>query len=132
MTKSSDLVKTLYDDFGRGDVPAVLGAFDPQIQWREAEGFAYAEHNPYIGPKAVAEGVFGRIVGDVEGFRVNSERYIDAGDTVIVEGRYGGTWKATGTAIDAAFAHIWQLKGGKVVRFHQYTDTKQWAQAAEG
>lgn len=130
MATSGEIIKALYAAFGRGDVPAVLGGFDPQIQWNEAEGFLYAAGNPYVGPQAVAEGVFMRITSDVQDFAVTPGRYHDAGDTVVVEGRYTGTWKATGTPIDAQFAHVWQLRGGKVVRFDQYTDTKQWAAAA--
>ncbi len=92
--------------------------------------FFYADGNPYIGPQAVAEGVFRRIASDVENFAVLPERFVEGGDTVVVEGRYRGTMKATGTAVDAQFAHVWQLRDGKVVRFQQYTDTKQWAEAA--
>jgi hypothetical protein len=130
MDKNGDIVKALYDAFGRGDVPAVLGAFDPRIQWREAESFLYADGNPYEGPQAVAEGVFQRIVSDVESFAVLPERFIEAGDTIVAEGRYRGTLKRTGTLVDAQFAHVWQLRDGKVVRFQQYTDTKQWSDAA--
>jgi ketosteroid isomerase-like protein len=130
MDKNGDIVKALYDAFGRGDVPAVLGAFDPRIQWREAESFLYADGNPYEGPQAVAEGVFRRIVSDVESFAVLPERFIEAGDTIVAEGRYRGTMKRTGTLVDAQFAHVWQLRDGKVVRFQQYTDTKQWSDAA--
>ena len=130
MGKNGDIVKALYDAFGKGDVPAVLGAFDPQIQWREAENFLYADGNPYAGPQAVAEGVFQRIVSDVENFAVLPERFVEGGDTVVAEGRYRGTMKTTGTPVDAQFAHIWQLRDGKVVRFQQYTDTKQWSEAA--
>ena len=36
MVANAECVKSLYEAFGRGDVPAVLGAFDPQIQWQEA------------------------------------------------------------------------------------------------
>ena len=36
-----ELVQRVYAAFGRGDIPAVLAAFDAQIEWREAEG------NPY-------------------------------------------------------------------------------------
>ena len=129
MGKNSDIVKALYDAFGKGDVPAVLGAFDPQIQWREAENFLYPD-GPYAGPQAVAEGVFQRIVSDVENFAVLPEHFVEGGDTVVVEGRYRGKMKATGTPVDAQFAHVWQLRDGKVVRFQQYTDTKQWAEAA--
>ncbi len=130
MGKNADVVKAAYDAFGKGDVPAVLGTFDPHIQWREAENFLYADRNPYAGPQAVAEGVFQRIVSDVENFAVVPERFVDGNDTVVVEGRYRGKMKTTGKAVDAQFAHLWQLRDGKVVRFQQYTDTKQWAEAA--
>lgn len=36
------LLKSLYAAFGRGDVPAVLGAMSPEVRWYEAEG------NPYM------------------------------------------------------------------------------------
>ena len=129
MNTNSDIVKMLYDAFTKGDVPTVLDAFDPRIQWREAESFVYAEGNPYIGPQAVAEGVFQRIVSDVENFSVVPQQFVEGGDTVLVEGRYSGTVKATGTPVDAQFAHVWRLRDGKVVRFDQYTDTRQWADA---
>ena len=131
MATNADVVKGLYDAFARGDVPAVLGLFDPQIEWKEAEGFVYADRNPYIGPQAVAEGVFQRIVSDVEQFAVVPESLIDAGDTVVVEGRYKGWMKATGTPIDSQFAHVWRLREGRIVRFQQYTDTGQWTRALE-
>jgi hypothetical protein len=129
MARSADIVKALYDAFGRGDVPTVLAGFDPRIQWNEAENFLYAAGNPYVGPQAVATGVFQRIVADVENFSLRSPRFTDAGDTVLVEGRFQGKMKATGKPVDAQFAHVWQLRDGKVVRFQQYTDTKQWADA---
>lgn len=130
MGKSGEIVKTIYDAFGKGDVPAVLGSFDPEIQWREAENFLYADRNPYVGPHAVAGGVFQRIVADVENFSVLPQHFVEGGDIVVVEGRYRGKMKATGKPVDAQFAHVWQLRDGKIVRFQQYTDTWQWAQAA--
>jgi uncharacterized protein len=127
---SAQIVKGVYDAFSRGDVPGVLGTFDAQIQWREADNFLYADGNPYAGPQAVAEGVFQRLASDVDNFSVHPERFIDGGDTVVVEGRYRGKMIATGTPVDAQFAHVWQFRDGKIVRFQQYTDTKQWADAA--
>ena len=41
------MMRDLYDALGRGDMPAALGAMDPGIEWREAEG------NPY--PVVVVE-----------------------------------------------------------------------------
>jgi ketosteroid isomerase-like protein len=129
---SGDTIRGIYEAFGRGDVPAVLGAFDPAIEWREADNFLYADRNPYIVPMAVAEGVFMRCVADIDGFTVVPQRYTESGDRVAVEGRYRGTMKTTGIPVDAQFAHVWDVRGGKVVGFQQYTDTKQWADAAAG
>ena len=129
---SGDTIRGIYEAFGRGDVQAVLGAFDPGIEWREADNFLYADRNPYIGPMAVAEGVFMRIVAEVDAFMVAPRRYTESADRVAVEGRYRGTMKATGIPVDAQFVHVWDLRGGKVVGFQQYTDTKQWADAAAG
>lgn len=130
MGQSCETVKGIYEALGKGDAPAVLDTFSPQIEWKEADNFLYADRNPYAGPQAVAEGVFQRLAADVENFAALPERFVDAGDTVVVEGRYRGTMKATGTPVDAQFAHVWQLRDGKVVRFQQYTDTKQWSKAA--
>lgn len=33
--------------------------------------------------------------------------------------------EAEGKDLDAQFAHIWWLEGGKITRFQQYTDTAQ-------
>jgi ketosteroid isomerase-like protein len=130
MSRNIDVVKGIYTAFGQGNVPAVLGALDSQVEWREAEGIVYADGNPYSGPQAVAERVFQRIITDIENFSVNPERFIDGGDTVVVEGRYRGKMKATGTPLNAQFAHVMQLRDGRVVRFQQYTDTRQWEETA--
>lgn len=125
MSTNADLVRSIYESFGRGDAEAVLERFSPEIVWKEGEHFPYSDRNPYVGPQAVAEGVFMRLMTEWDGFAVQPERFHDAGDTVLVEGRYAGTYKATGRALDAQFAHVWDIRDGKVVRFQQYTDTEQ-------
>ncbi len=126
MPRSKEFMKQLYDAFAKGDVAAVLGAFDPAIEWREAEGYRYSDRNPYVGPQAIAEGVFQRLVTELNDFRIAVQNMIESGDTVVVEGRYTGTVKETGTSFDAQFAHVWELENGRITRFQQYTDTDQW------
>ena len=126
------VVQGLYEAFGRGDVPAVLGQMDQGIEWNEAENFIYADRNPYVGPQAVLEGVFMRLGSEWEGFTVTPEEWLDAGDRIVVLGTYSGTHKATGRQVRAQFAHIWSVREGSVVRFQQYTDTKQFADTIAG
>jgi ketosteroid isomerase-like protein len=124
-----DLIRGIYDGFAAGDVAAVLGAMSPDIVWNEAENFPYADGNPYIGPQAVAEGVFARCIGEWDGFAVTVEEILDAGDTIVALGRYGGSFKATGKAMNAQLAHVWRVADGRAVAFQQYVDTLQVARA---
>ena len=122
-----EMVRGLYDSFGKGDVPSVLGQMDHAIEWNEAENFIYADGNPYVGPQAVLEGVFMRLGTEWEGFSVIPEEWMDAGNRVVVLGTYAGTHRGTSKRVRAQFAHVWSLKEGRVARFQQYTDTKQFA-----
>ena len=125
------VIKGIYEAFGRGDVPAVLGAMTPDIVWNEAENFPYADRNPYVGPQAVLEGVFGRVLADWEGFQVAPEEILDAGETTVVMlGRYKGTHKVTGKAKNPQVVHVWRITNGKASRFQQYADTLHTARAA--
>jgi ketosteroid isomerase-like protein len=126
-----ETIRSLYAAFAKGDVPAVLGAFDPSIEWHEAENFLYAEGSPYIGPGAILQGVFLRLATDWEGFAANPQQFFDAGETIVVSGRYSGVYKATGKKLDAQLVHFWTLDDGKVTCFRQYTDTLQAAQVAK-
>lgn len=124
------IIRAIYDAFAAGDVPAVLGAMAPDIVWNEAESFLYADGNPYRGPEAVLNGVFARCIGEWDGFAAIAEEFLDAGDTVVVLGRYKGANKATGQPLDAQLAHVWRVRDGKAAQFQQYTDTLQSARAA--
>lgn len=121
-----DFVKSTYAAFGRGDVPAVLGAMAPDIVWHEAEGMPYG--GVYHGGDAVAENVFGPISQDVEGFTVTPEEFIASGDAVAAIVRYTGTGKNTGEKLDVPAVHIWDLRDGKVQQFRQFIDTVKFAE----
>jgi ketosteroid isomerase-like protein len=58
-------------------------------------------------------------------FAVTPKTFHDAGDTVVVEGRYTGSFKKTGKSVDAQLCHVWRVRDGKLVSFQQYTDTAQ-------
>ena len=119
------LIRNLYAAFGRGDIPAVLAAMSPDIVWNEAENYPYADGNPYRGPEAILAGVFARIGSEWDGFAAVPEEYIDGGDTIVVLGRYRGTYRASGRSMDAQMVHVWRLADGRITRFDQRVDTLQ-------
>jgi hypothetical protein len=126
------LVRAIYDAFAAGDIPGVVSRMSPDIVWNEAENFPYADGNPYRGSDAILGGVFARLGGEWDGFAAVPEEFLDAGDTVVVLGRYRGTYKATGRALDAQLVHVWRVEGGKAAAFQQYTDTLQAARVTGG
>jgi ketosteroid isomerase-like protein len=123
--RNVDLVRSIYAAFAAGDVPGVVARMAPDMVWNEAENFPYADGNPYEGPQAILGGVFARLGSEWDGFAAAPEEYLDAGDTVVVLGRYRGSCKATGRPLDAQMVHVWRLQGGRATRFQQYTDTLQ-------
>ncbi len=120
------VVQALYRAFAANDGGAIGGLLAADLVWIEAESGPYADRNPYNGPGAVFEGVFARIGADYEGFAATPTIFVSSGDRVVALGRYTGTNRATGEALDAQFAHVFTLAGGKVTGFQQYTDTAQW------
>ena len=123
------LVKGIYAAFGTGDIPAVIAAMSPAIVWNEAENFPYADGNPYVGAEAILGGVFARLASEWDGFHVEPEQFLDAGATVVVPGRYAGTFRGTGRSMNPQAAHIWTIADGKVAGFQQLVDTLAVARA---
>ena len=122
-----ETIKAAYAAFGRNDPSVLFAAMDPSIEWIQAEGNPLADRNPYIGPQAVGEGVFARLMAAIDNFTVAPSTYIDGGDQVVVVGRYGGTMKAGGATLDCPFCHVYWFRGGRAVKFQQFTDTEEWA-----
>jgi ketosteroid isomerase-like protein len=123
------VIRGMYESFSKGDVTSVLGQMHQHIEWREAENFIYADRNPYRGPQAVLEGVSMRLASEWADFKVTPEEWLDAGNHIVVLGTYSGRHKESSREVRAQFAHIWGVTHGRVVRFQQYTDTKQFADA---
>ena len=86
-TDNVDYLKSLYKAFANGDVPTVLAAFDDAIEWNEAEGNPYNTGQPYVGPAAVVEGVFARVLNDIEGFEIRPERFLGDGVGILRQRR---------------------------------------------
>lgn len=118
---NADIVKGIYEAFGRGDVPAVLEALDKDVIWTDMEGFPTG--GTYVGAGAILNGVFLPLGTEWNSFQANADEFLESGDRVIALGHYQGTYKATGKGMRVPFAHVWTLRDGKIVKFVQYTDT---------
>lgn len=126
MASNVEVIRGLYESFGKGDVGAVLGLMDEKVDWQEPDSLPFEDQ---IGPQAVGENIFGQLVQLVENFSVTTDEIHDAGDVVFGVGTYRGKGAKTGKEFEAAFVHVWRMKDGKIAGFRTYTDTHIWLQA---
>ncbi len=122
-----DTIRTAYEAFNRGDVPAVLSIFDPNIEWYEPGG-GNAPQGTFRGPQSVASDVFAAVPANFDDFQAAPDQFIDASDHVVVVGRFRGRSKR-GQTLDTPFVHVHTMQNGKAVRFHNYVDATAWATA---
>ncbi|MGK3948360.1 nuclear transport factor 2 family protein [Microbacterium sp. K2] len=119
---NADIIAEHYAASDRGDLDGMLAPLADDVSWTEAAGFPYA--GTYLGPDAVAAGVFQRIQDEWDDYTVAIDEVIDGGDVVVGIGTYSGTYRATGRFFAARVAHVWRLTDHRVVAFEQFTDTE--------
>jgi len=123
-------VRSGYDGFNSGDIDAVLAVMDDGIEWHEPGG-GNAPSGTFRGPQSVASDVFASVPPNFEEFRAEPDQFIDAGEHVVIVGRFRGRTKS-GSQVDAPFVHVAKMRGGKEVEFFNYVSADEWAAAWGG
>lgn len=118
---NKQIIEGAYKSFETGDIPGLLASFDENIEWTEAEGFPYG--GTYTGANSILENVFMKLGTEWENFAAVPDEILDAGEKIVALGNYSGKYNPTGKSMSVPFAHVWTLRGGKIVKFVQYTDT---------
>ena len=125
-----DLVRRSYDAFARGDLDAVLADMHPEIEWHQAQGLPHGGR--YSGVADVRRNIFDPLDEEWwDEFSAVPEEFLDAGNEVVVIGRYRGIAKGTGKELDVPFVHVWTVREEKAVRFRQFLDTAGWVTALQ-
>jgi len=125
---SVDIVRRSYEAFARNDMDGVLGDMHPDIEWHQAQGLPHG--GLYHGLDEVKRNIFDPLDDEWwDEFTATPDEFLDAGDEVVVLGRYRGRAKHTGKPLDVPFVHIWTLSDSKAIRFRQFLDTAGWVEA---
>jgi pimeloyl-ACP methyl ester carboxylesterase/ketosteroid isomerase-like protein len=117
------LVASFYAALAAGRLDEALALLAADVRWEDPEGFPYG--GKLVGRDAVRAQVFARLGADWAPFAVTPARIVPSADgaTVLVLGRYTGTHRRSGRALDVPFAHVWSTAGGVLARFETHTDT---------
>jgi ketosteroid isomerase-like protein len=122
-------VRELYAAFGRGDVPALLEALDPEIVWENPGPAEFRYFGRHQGRAAVAANVFA-FLGEQLDMQVFEPRNLFAsGDTVVVLIHAEAVARKTGKRVVQDIAHAFTFRNGRPVHFHDYQDSAQVAEA---
>jgi uncharacterized protein len=127
-TDNGRLIASLYDAFGRGDIPFVLDQLAPDVEWIETESPNVPTHGTSRTPQQVLENVFMKLPESFGSFEVRPDRWIESTDDVVVTGRIVARAK-NGRDLDAPYAHVFTVRDGKVTRNDLFNDTALWVSA---
>ena len=119
------IARDSYEAFERHDLDGVLAALDPSIEWQQAQGLPHG--GIYIGTDEVRRNIFDPLDRDWwDEFTAQPDEFLNAGEEIVVIGRYLGVAKGSQRRLDVPFVHVWSFRDGKAIRFRQFLDTAGW------
>ena len=115
------VVQQAYAAFGRGDLDGLIALLDPQVSWRTPGPPDLPSAGLRHGPDAVRD-FFGVLLNTFEITNFIPSDFLAQGDKVVVLGTSLERVKATGTAIDFRWVHVFTLHNGRIVAFEEPAD----------
>jgi ketosteroid isomerase-like protein len=125
-------VQSLYAAFGRGDIATIINGLASDVDWTvNGRSKDYPMLGNWKGPAGVQK--FFQGVGEHEEVIEFSPKELFASeDRVCVLGHYAWKVRKTGRQVASDWVHIFTVRNGKVVKFKEFNDTAQFAEAYRG
>jgi ketosteroid isomerase-like protein len=100
----------------------------PDFIW-DVSGLGWPDQQIYPGAEGAAR--FNAEWADAwDGWELQVEEYIDAGESVVTIVTQRGRSKTTGIPVDMRFAQVWTFRDGQAIGMKMYADTEEALQAA--
>lgn len=129
-------VSSIYEAFGRGDIPGVLTYLADDVRWEDwADNAAQKAEVPWLKFRQGKDGVqdFFQVIGSltIKDFQILS--LLTGGNQVAAEILFEAEVPATGKRYRDEEIHLWTFNdAGKVIRFRHYVDTAKHIAAMQG
>jgi uncharacterized protein len=122
MDKSNaSIIRKAYEDFARGNIPAVFAAFDDTITWH------VPGHSPLSGDFTGHDQIGGFFQRTMElsggAFSIDVHSVLADGDLIVAL----VTVSARRNGVSASFpeVHVWRMRNGKATEFREYQGDEQ-------
>ena len=115
-------MRRAYEALSGGEVETALELIDPEVEVRDRpEAPDPQTYHGHEGVRAAVQSTFDTF--DLVEFE--PERFVEAGDRVVVVIRMRGRGKESGVPVEDRIAHLWTLREGKAWRLQVYSDPEQ-------
>ena len=118
-----DVVRRIFDDWGRGDFGAAVDFFDPHVLLVLRPEFPDA--GAYLGPDAIATYMRRDLLASWNDFAMQGEDFIDAGDSVVVQIHQRGVGVSSGVATELRYFQVWTFRGDAIIRIESIGEREQ-------
>jgi len=122
MTTPLQTVQDVYTAFGSGDLQTLLGLMDDNVTWTTHSPRAAV---PWAGRYHGVEGVkdfFSRVLTTSEIVEFAVDWMAGDGEHVAVRGHERVRAREGGKGYETAWAHLWTVRGGRVVSLEEFHD----------
>jgi Ketosteroid isomerase-related protein len=117
------VVRTIYAGWNDG----FAGLLDAEIEWVNPPDAV--EGGTHRGAEAFAAAA--KSVSDAfEGSHLEFDKFIDAGDRVVVLATLRGRGRGSGAEVERRQGYVWTIRDGKAIRFEWFTQQHQALEAA--
>lgn len=133
-----DTIKSAFEAFGRGDIPAVLATIADDVAWEhwEPENAAQAAGVPWLARrtgKQEAAGFFQTLASELEFHAFEPLAFMEGDGRVAVLLRIDVTARATGRRIVEEEMHLYTFGAdGRIAAMRHYLDTAKHVAAHSG
>ena len=114
-----EIVREGFGALACGDFESFFAILDEDVEWVNPAYAVEPGKRLGIGQFRGALGRVGATFGDV---RIEVDQVIDAGNDVVVLGRWAGEGTGSGVPLQNTLATVLTLRGGKVVRYAWFRD----------
>jgi ketosteroid isomerase-like protein len=126
--KNVELVRQIYERWGRGDFGAGTDLYDPHVLLVLRPEFPDA--GAYCGPDQIRRYMREDFLADLEGAVIVGEEFLDAGDSVVVHVNQQATGAGSGAPVGMRYYQVWTFRGRSVIRIESIRGREEALEAA--